>query len=132
MAVAVVAYNLALVYHLRWLDGPGNRVVLQTEVLKAYEISNRLMNEDSAPCLLLKAILLNNMGQIHHELGHYELSRAFLDRLINIIRSKNGQISWPDISKYIIVESDESWEDMKQDFLLNATFLREPHVAPAS
>jgi hypothetical protein len=112
-----IMFNLALVHH--WRGMQFGLSSLLPKALKLYEMSFSLIQCGTATFDTQHMILalLNNMGQIHHELLQYKTSRQCFKNLKEIltIRATSSSDS-PDV----------------QGFLLNIMFLEAPQLAPAA
>lgn len=85
MISAIIVYNLALLYHLSYLQGPP-KVQLINKSLEAYNVSLDLVRHvDKASMVDLCIVLLNNIGLIHQELRQYELATDIIERTLTIV-----------------------------------------------
>jgi tetratricopeptide (TPR) repeat protein len=114
---ACVMFNLALVHH--WRGMQFGLSSLLPKALRLYEMSFSLIQCGTATFDTQHMVLalLNNMGQIHHELLQYKNARQCFKNLKEIltIRATSASDS-PDV----------------QGFLLNIMFLEAPQLAPAA
>lgn len=118
---ASVMFNLALVHH--WRGMHFGVTSLLPKALKLYEMSFSLIqNGANFETHHLILALLNNMGQIHHELMQYKDAKRCFKDLKELLTSSRASASpsqgvdGPDV----------------QGFLMNIMFLEEPQMAPAA
>lgn len=131
---AILLHNLALSLHCTGLQ--SGALTPLSKALKVYELSKKLVTacldsrihteqtpwETEASHALktqLVMSLLNNMGQIHHQMQEYELARHYFDGLSSVLSTRISpflQAHCPDINTYY----------------LNAMLLQQPKVAPAA
>lgn len=88
---AVIVYNLALAYHMMCLEG-GAECLLGKSLqfyLIAYAINVRVVDSQLklSGASLLNMAILNNSGQINHELLDYAASRQCFQQLSSHLRS---------------------------------------------
>lgn len=112
---AIIVFNMALVYRLY------SSVPSLEKALCLFEMSFTL----AFPLLVdrrawkISMASLNNVGEIHHSLGNYQLSRQYLDTLYTYI------VTLP-------TEKSEAAVKERHRLLLNALLLQEPRVASAA
>lgn len=113
---ACVMFNLALVHH--WRGMHFGMSSLLPKALQLYELSFSLIqNGANFETQHLILALLNNMGQIHHELMQYKNARRCFDNLKEMLISRPASASdGPDV----------------QGFLMNIMFLEAPQMSPAA
>lgn len=120
---SVILYNMGLVYHLAALES-----VLETSGQKAlslYEMAFTLLSEDSLELdstfiLQLMMYCLNNMASLNHDLTHWDLSTACMERLTALATLTQAK----GVSRSLHHEC--------QSFILNAMVLKTPTRAPAA
>jgi tetratricopeptide (TPR) repeat protein len=117
---ATVLVNMALCYHLDSLlpngieDAIANAVTLYD---MSYSLGLQINEDPRSHHIILTA--LNNLGQIHHDLGNFDKSRLYFENL----------------STYVILLGREGTEDTVSDrheFMLNALVLRNPNTSAAA
>lgn len=111
---AVVLMNMALCYHLdnaTLMSLPEALENAMTLYKMAYSLALQVMKEDArAHDIVLTS--LNNLGQLHHEMGNFDKSKLYLE----------------DLSAYVVYLSDGGERIMdSHEFMLNAMILRNPH-----
>jgi len=112
---AVIMFNLALVHH--WRGMHFGVTSLLPKALKLYEMSfSLLQNGATFETHHLILALLNNMGQIHHELTNYREAEECFRNLKQLLAQGNGRVEGPEV----------------QGFLMNIMFLEAPGMAPAA
>mmetsp|Transcript_277 Transcript_277/g.448 ORF Transcript_277/g.448 Transcript_277/m.448 type:complete len:229 (-) Transcript_277:93-779(-) len=116
---SVILYNIALSHHLK-----GTRRSLELAIVfyeKSIHLVADLENEDTENHLIphLVMALLNNLGQAHYELGNYQISGSYMDRLSHYVLSLDFSLP-------------PSLMEEKEEFLLNGTLLKEPGLAAAA
>jgi|UniRef100_A0A8J9T475 tetratricopeptide (TPR) repeat protein len=112
---ATVVYNMGLTYHLQ-----GSAACLQ-KALCLFDMAFDLVSsaDSYASSSEIAMAALNNAGEIHHAVGHYQLSRQYLNTLSAfILRLPNSECK------------KTRWE--RHQFLLNAMLLQEPRFAGAA
>lgn len=120
---SVILYNMGLVYHLAALES-----VLETtgqKALNLYEMAFTLLSEDnleldSTFILQLMMYCLNNMASLNHDLTHWDLSAACMERLTTLATLTQSK----GVSRSLHHEC--------QSFILNAMALKMPTRAPAA
>jgi Tetratricopeptide repeat len=131
---SIVVFNLAIVCHLKGLEGgpASNSRLLKAKSL--YERSQRLLTDVSIPghyslgnpvTDMIAMASLNNLAQLNYEMSQYEESRNCFDRLVGfactIVPGQYGDA-------YVGSLMDRT----KSSFLLNAIILQKPGLAPAA
>mmetsp|Transcript_30158 Transcript_30158/g.44569 ORF Transcript_30158/g.44569 Transcript_30158/m.44569 type:complete len:265 (-) Transcript_30158:549-1343(-) len=113
---AVIMFNLALVHH--WRGMHFGLTSLLPKALKLYEMSFSLIQNGAAfETEHIVLGLLNNMGQINHELTDYqEAERCFKELKEMLTAGASQVVDGPDV----------------QGFLMNIMFLEAPQLAPAA
>lgn len=111
---AVIMFNLALVHH--WRGMHFGVTSLLPKALKLYEMSYSLIQNGATFSHHLVLALLNNMGQIHHELTQYEAAEHCFKNLKDLLGGSQ-----------IYADGDDV-----QGFLMNIMFLEAPGMAPAA
>ena len=113
---SVIMFNLALVHH--WRGMHFGVTSLLPKALKLYEMSYSLIqNGATFETHHLVLALLNNMGQIHHELTQYAQAEHCFKNLKDLLASGATQVlDGPEV----------------QGFLMNIMFLEAPSMAPAA
>ena len=118
---ATVLFNMALAYHLGSASLSPTCPALHNACKlcdMACSVASKVSNGPTLQLVVCGA--LNNMGHLHHQLGHYEASREYLD----------------DLSDYIVSVGtdacDKASKIEKRQFLLNALLLHRPRGAPAA
>ena len=113
----VIMFNLALVHHWRGINLQGSSFL--PKALKLYEMAISLVQRSHFPeSNMLLLGLLNNCGQIHHELAEYSLSTECFKNLKSLLVSGAAN------------SVDD--KDMQEGFLLNLLFLDAPENAAAA
>ena len=117
----ICLFNMALTYHLDALRAATMEGALHNAA-SLYEMAFNLGLQVQEDIRISRVIMsaLNNLGHIHHWLGDYAISRAFLDDLSLYIHS----LSYP-----VHCEQEVA---LRNDFMLNAMILREPQLAAAA
>jgi tetratricopeptide (TPR) repeat protein len=113
---AVIMFNLALVHH--WRGMHFGLTSLLPKALKLYEMSFSLIqNEAAFETEHIVLGLLNNMGQLNHELASYqEAARCFKELKEMLTAGASQVVDGPDV----------------QGFLMNIMFLEAPNLAAAA
>jgi tetratricopeptide (TPR) repeat protein len=113
---SVIMFNLALVHH--WRGMRFGLTSLLPKALKLYEMSFSLIQHGASfETTLLLLALLNNRGQIHHELTEYDDAGKCFKNLKDMLTAGASQIvGGPDV----------------QGFLMNIMFLESPTIASAA
>jgi len=118
---ATVLFNMALAYHLgspqphQICPSLHNALTLYD---MAYNVATRVGTQPESQLVICAS--LNNLGQLHHELGQYSTSRKNLDNLSSYIVSLDPHAA----DNKSIIE--------RRQFLLNAMMLHKPRGAPAA
>ena len=112
---AIVLMNMALCYHLDSVEAntmPGAVQHALTLYNMAYSLGVQVEDDERAFDLVLTS--LNNLGQLHYEMGDFEQSRGYLE----------------DIAAYVAFldehESGYLIDEDRHEFMLNAMVLRNP------
>lgn len=117
---ATVLVNMALCYHLDsqlpncMEDAIANAITLYD---MAYSLGLQINEDSRSHHIILTA--LNNLGQIHHDIGNFAKSRLYFE----------------DLSTYVMFLGREGTEDTVSDrheFVLNAMVLRNPNTSAAA
>lgn len=127
MAGAVILYNMALIGHLKWLEKPHANEAIK-KVLKFYKMAHDIMQQEKLESSLfhLHLALLNNMGQIEHDLCRYEVARTHMWNMLSAIVHQRA-------SNMPSIRPDDAITDLNlEEFLLNATLLQSPSLARAA
>ena len=112
---AIVLMNMALCYHLDSTEAKSMPDAMQNALTlyqMAYGLGVQARGDERAFNLILTS--LNNMGQLHHEMGDFEKSRLYLEDLSTYITFVNQR------------GSGHLIED-RHEFMLNAMVLRNPN-----
>lgn len=113
---SVIMFNLALVHH--WRGMRYGLISLLPKALRLYEMSYSLIRHGAAfETTYLHLALLNNRGQIHHELIEYDDADKCFKNLKDILTSGASQI----------VDGADV-----HGFLMNIMFLDSPQLAGAA
>jgi len=138
---SVMVFNLALVHHLAYLEGPGHKDLLDA-LKKLYKMADRLSDEclrdhldDKYILLDLRIALLNNSAVVYHDLCQYDRSKYYLRKLALCIRygsylkktSKGKCISNINGNKVSVIEGE-----FRQHLAMNVMYLKEPSIAGAA
>lgn len=119
----IIMFNLALVHHLRSFEDPSSRTISLRKAMKlylsAYEMGQSSDEEVSSIFFHVAMAVLNNAGQIQHEVGNFNKSRRYLDELQRLASSL------PDSTYH-------QFNKERSDFILNASLLRPPSRAGAA
>jgi tetratricopeptide (TPR) repeat protein len=129
----IVIFNLAIVYHLKGLEGNNLGVMRLLKAISLYQKSHLLLSDAGVPLGatgnpvidMLSMALFNNMAQVSFELALYEESRHYFDNLVRFARTVSPQLYG---NSYIGAILDQQ----KSNYLLNAIILQVPKLAPAA
>eukprot|EP00540_Astrosyne_radiata_P011855 CAMPEP_0116865180 /NCGR_PEP_ID=MMETSP0418-20121206/25252_1 /TAXON_ID=1158023 /ORGANISM="Astrosyne radiata, Strain 13vi08-1A" /LENGTH=217 /DNA_ID=CAMNT_0004500519 /DNA_START=1376 /DNA_END=2029 /DNA_ORIENTATION=+ len=117
---ATILFNMGLTCHLSFMRPNGINDAL-SNAMTLYEMACSLglqgsQDEDSSQIVMAA---LNNMGELHHELGNFKRSKSYLEDLTAYILSLDDPL-----------EQEEA--DERHGFMLNAMVLRSSHGAAAA
>jgi tetratricopeptide (TPR) repeat protein len=118
---ASVLLNMALCYHISSLEARSvsNSMSNAVKLYKmAYNLSTQCHSDSRRHDIIFTS--LNNLGQLMHDMGEFDLSRVYLNELTcKVVR--------------LLQTNEASAIDNGQDFLLNALVLKNPNIcAPAA
>jgi len=118
---ATILYNMGLTYHLNFIRVTESLEHALSNALTLYEMAYNLGMQipNSVRSSQIVMASLNNLGQLHHELGDFGRSRFFLEELSSYIMSLENPPQHE-----IALE--------RHEFMLNVMVLREPQGAPAA
>eukprot|EP00540_Astrosyne_radiata_P015355 CAMPEP_0116822856 /NCGR_PEP_ID=MMETSP0418-20121206/506_1 /TAXON_ID=1158023 /ORGANISM="Astrosyne radiata, Strain 13vi08-1A" /LENGTH=180 /DNA_ID=CAMNT_0004451027 /DNA_START=106 /DNA_END=648 /DNA_ORIENTATION=- len=121
LQAAAILYNTALTYHLS-LMRPPKIAGAYSNAIALYKMVYTLGVQEKEVTGFSQIIIptLNNLGQIHHELGEFNKSMRFMEDLMKYISTLGEFLSRQEAT----VE--------RQDFMLNYLILRAAHGAAAA
>lgn len=115
MESAIIVYNMGLAYRLYGSTPCVHKALCLFDM--AFSLAFSVSFDVRSPSIAMAS--LNNAGEINHVLGHYALSRQYLNTLYNYIFS-------------LPASGDEATMKERHVLLLNAMLLQEPKIAPAA
>mmetsp|Transcript_27246 Transcript_27246/g.63275 ORF Transcript_27246/g.63275 Transcript_27246/m.63275 type:complete len:222 (-) Transcript_27246:65-730(-) len=118
---AAILYNMGLTYHLSFLR-PHSLDNSIRNAMNLYDMAYSLAvqearGQEESPLVVMAA--LNNLGELHHELGEFETSRLYLENLTAYISSLDDPSERKDAIE-------------RHEFMLNSMILRAAHGAAAA
>mmetsp|Transcript_17324 Transcript_17324/g.26810 ORF Transcript_17324/g.26810 Transcript_17324/m.26810 type:complete len:305 (-) Transcript_17324:139-1053(-) len=121
---AVVLYNLALAEHIRWLSGLANSKIIE-KIVRLYSQAHKTlqqMQEVSSTAARARLAIVNNLGQLHCEIGNFSAAKEYFNELHNIVRM---HLSQRRLSPCIYTSEEVIYEEhfSIDDFFLNASIL---------
>lgn len=134
IVASIVLFNLALVYHIKGMEGFDN--ASEGRIHKARSLYNKarsLLSEAGLnPCSstghplidILSMAILNNLGQSAHYLSEYQHAQAHFEELVVYASTVSTKID--------NVEASALLEWHKSIFLMNAVALQPPVLASAA
>jgi tetratricopeptide (TPR) repeat protein len=130
---SIIIFNLAVVYHLNGLEECGDRSARLRKAMLLYDKSDLLLKDAGVPLSstgnpvidMLSMALFNNLAQASFELGGYDESRRYFDKLILFTLTVVP-------SRYDDAYIGSLLDQEKSNFLLNAIILHAPKLAPAA
>ena len=129
----IILFNLAVVYHLKGLDGTSESTMRLAKSRSLYQKSLLLLADAGVPPTstgnpvidMLCMALYNNLAQASFEMCIYEDSRRYFENLIRfaltVVPARYGD---PSIASMV--------DQQKSNFLLNAIILHAPKLAAAA
>lgn len=130
---SIVVFNLAVVCHLKGLEGGPAANIRLLKAKSLYERSQRLLMDACIPCHsignpvtdMISMASLNNMAQLNYETGHYEESKQCFEQLIRFASTIVPALYGDPYVGSLMYHT-------KSNFLLNAIILQKPGIAPAA
>jgi tetratricopeptide (TPR) repeat protein len=121
IVIAIVLYNMALTYHISFCQSysiPRSNEYAISLYKMACNIGRKYCGDVNMMSIVMAC--MNNLGYLHYELGQFECAKIYLD----------------DLARYITTLGEESdgraHQLQKNEFMLNAVFLRKSHPARAA
>lgn len=132
---SIILFNLALVYHVKGLEGFDNWCQARIFKARSLYLKSRTLLAEAGVSLassmghpvidILSMALFNNLGQCAFQLSEYEESQAHFDQLVAFAASVQSVQEYdPETSALL------SWH--KNMFITNAFALQPPTLAPAA
>lgn len=132
---SIVVFNLAIVCHLKGLEGGHASSSRLFRAKSLYERSQCLLADANVPCHyshgnpvtdMIYMASYNNLAQLHYETAQYAESKHCFDRLIHFAETMSP-------AKYGDAYVGSLMDLTKSNFLLNAIILqKQPGLAPAA